>query len=265
MKNTPGKKLRQMLNLDRRELISIVGGGGKSSLMFSLAEELMEDGFKVITTTTTKVRYEEALRAPCLISEATSREFLREVERSLFREGHIFVAREILDMGKVDGISPGTADTLFKNTPVDFLITEADGAAGLPLKAHAGHEPVIPSASTTVIAMAGLEALHRPFGPEVVFRHKIFGAITGAKRGENLSVEQIAAIFCDPKGLFRDAPVLSGKIAFLNKMDLLENEQGAEKLAEALLSNRHAGIERVVFGSLQKREYSYERNLHGTC
>ena len=107
------------------------------------------------------------------------------------------------------------------------------GPRDCPMKAHAGHEPVIPSASTMVIAVAGLEALGRPFGPEMVFRQEIFAAVTGAKSGEPLSVEQVAAIFCRPKGLFRDVPVFARKIAFLNKIDLLEEEREAEKLAEA--------------------------------
>ena len=216
----------------------------------------MEDGCKVVSTTTTKVRYEEALRAPCFISETSTPDFPREVECALLREGHIFVGRSILSIGKVEGISPELADSLFKEMPIDFLIAEADGAAGHPLKAHAGHEPVIPPASTMVIAVAGLEALGRPFGPEVVFRHEIFGTVTGAKIGEPLSVERVAAIFSGPEGLFRGTPVRARKVVFLNKMDLLENERDAVKLAEVLLSDEHAGIERVIIGSLQKKEYT---------
>ncbi len=255
MKNTPEKKLRQALRLGPKEFISIVGGGGKSTLLFTLAQELMEGGFRIISTTTTKVRYEEAGRAPCFISQASTPDFLREAERAVLREGHVFVGRSILPVGKVEGIAPELADTLFEEMPIDFLIAEADGAAGLPLKAHAGHEPVIPSTSTIVIAVAGLEALGRPFGPETVFRQEIFAAVTGAKSGEPLSVEQVAAIFCKPKGLFRDAPVFARKIAFLNKIDLLEEEREVETLAQALLSDEHAGIERVLIGSLRKRKY----------
>jgi probable selenium-dependent hydroxylase accessory protein YqeC len=256
MKTFPEKKLRQALNLGQRELISIIGGGGKSSLLFSLARELLEDGCKVISTTTTKVRYEEALQAPYLIVESIASEFTREVECSVLREGHIFVGKSILSIGKVDGIAPELADAFFREMPIDFLITEADGAAGLPLKAHAGHEPVIPSASTIVIAVAGLEVLGRPFGPETVFRQEIFEAVTGAKSGEPLSVELVAAIFRKREGLFRDAPLPARKVAFLNKIDLLENKMEAEKLAEILLTDRRAGIERVVIGSLQEGVYT---------
>ena len=255
MKNTPENRLKSALRLGHKELISIVGGGGKSTLLFTLARELMEDGFRIISTTTTKVRYEEARRAPCFISQTSTPDFLHEVERAALREGHVFVGRSLLPVGKVEGIAPELADTLFQELPIDFLIAEADGAAGLPLKAHAGHEPVIPSSSTMVIAMAGLEALGRPFGPEMVFRQEIFAAVTGAKSREPISVEQVAAVFCKPEGLFRDAPVFARKIAFLNKIDLLEDEREAQRLAQALLSDAHAGIERVIIGSLQKRKY----------
>ena len=113
-------------------MISIVGGGGKSTLLFTLAQELMEDGFRIISTTTTKVRYEEAGRAPCFINQASTPDFLREAERAALREGHVFVGRSILPVGKVEGIDPELADTLFEEMPIDFLIAEADGAAGLP-------------------------------------------------------------------------------------------------------------------------------------
>ncbi len=52
------------LGLGPREHIAIVGGGGKTSLCFALAEELLRTGTRVITTTTTKVWHKEANRAP---------------------------------------------------------------------------------------------------------------------------------------------------------------------------------------------------------
>ncbi len=263
METIPKEKLRHALELGRKELISIVGGGGKTSLLFALARELMEDGFRVISTTTTKVRCEETLRAPCFISEAATPAFLPEVRRSVLEKGHVFVGKSVLPIGKVDGIAPELANRLFLEMPIDTLITEADGAAGLPLKGHASHEPVIPSGATMVIAVAGLEPLGRPFGPETVFRHEIFAAVTGAKKGENLSSEHIAAIFCKPEGLFRNAPPMAVKVAFLNKMDLLEKEEDAVKLGKMLLSDPHAGVERVVMGSLQKREYWVMKDAEG--
>ena len=47
--------LSEALGLQRREMISLTGAGGKTTLMFRLAKELSLAGKKVITTTTTKI------------------------------------------------------------------------------------------------------------------------------------------------------------------------------------------------------------------
>ncbi len=45
-------KLIQALDVRRSEVISLIGGGGKTTLMFALAGELAATGEAVITTTT---------------------------------------------------------------------------------------------------------------------------------------------------------------------------------------------------------------------
>ena len=47
--------LKQAFNISPKEVISLVGAGGKTTLMFALARELASDKGCVITTTTTKI------------------------------------------------------------------------------------------------------------------------------------------------------------------------------------------------------------------
>ena len=47
--------LIEALGLQAREVISLVGAGGKTTLMFRLAKELLLSGKRVVTTTTTKI------------------------------------------------------------------------------------------------------------------------------------------------------------------------------------------------------------------
>ncbi len=47
--------LSEALGIQSREVISLVGAGGKTTLMFRLAKELSLSGKKVVTTTTTKI------------------------------------------------------------------------------------------------------------------------------------------------------------------------------------------------------------------
>ena len=53
-------RLTELLDIDvnSKKIISVVGGGGKTSLIFRLAEELAEQGTKVIVTTTTHIAFE---------------------------------------------------------------------------------------------------------------------------------------------------------------------------------------------------------------
>ena len=53
-------RLTELLDIDvnSKKIISVVGGGGKTSLIFRLAEELAEQGKKVIVTTTTHMAFE---------------------------------------------------------------------------------------------------------------------------------------------------------------------------------------------------------------
>jgi len=244
------------LDLGPREHIAIVGGGGKTSLCFALAEELLQAGARVITTTTTKVWHREANRAPCRVFCPFGAPSYENLKEGLKREGHVFVAQGLLESGKVEGITRAMADSFFKDLQVDYLIIEADGAAGRPVKAPAAHEPVIPSSATMVIAVMGLEAMGRPLDPEIVFRPGPFREITGLEDGETITPAALARVFQSPNGLFKGAPDVARRIAFLNKLDLLASEEEGRTLARLLLRDPHAPVERVVMGSIEKRVFS---------
>jgi hypothetical protein len=47
--------LTEALGIEAREMISLVGAGGKTTLMFRLAKELSLSGKRLVTTTTTKI------------------------------------------------------------------------------------------------------------------------------------------------------------------------------------------------------------------
>ena len=223
--------------------------------MFALAEELRLGGRRVLTTTTTKIWFREAQRSPCVIFPDSCSGWDEMVGDSIERYGHVFVGQGLLDSGKVQGISPGIADSLFREPRVENLILEADGSAGRPVKAHDKHEPVIPASATTVIAMMGLEALGKRLGPEVVFRVELFQDLTGLKRGDRLTPEGLAKVFQTREGLFRGSPDLARRVVFLNKLDLLPDDQEARKLADLIVKGSYISIDRVVIGSIRKASY----------
>lgn len=247
--------LTAALKLGEREHIATVGSGGKTTFGFRLSEEMAGGGKRVVSTTTTKVRYEEGLRYPYLVQSPPGSDLIKATEHALETYPSVFVARGRLDSGKLFGVSPGEADRLFTDIGTDHVIVEADGAAGLPLKAPAPREPVIPSTTTMVIALIGLEALGQPLERQWVFRISAFERITGLRRGERITPAALMRVFQDPEGLFKGAPDTSQRVAFMNKCDRCKDLGEAQRLGAMLADHSVSGVGSVIIGSLHRKTY----------
>ena len=136
----PVTPLADRLGLGNRELVSLVGGGGKSSLLFALGNELAAAGRRVILTTTTKMGWEQALAAPTICWSADTACAVEALDRP-----GVVMLLTAGDGHKVTGPPPEIVDRLFAESNADFVIVEADGSKGKPLKAPASFEPVVPS------------------------------------------------------------------------------------------------------------------------
>ena len=244
-----------------REHVALVGGGGKTTLMFALAEELRRGGKRVITSTTTKVWHREALQYEKVVLVGDDLQWRDKAMEGLNKEGVIFIGHSLLDSGKVEGISPSLADEVYRDSNIHYLLIEADGSAGHPLKAPAEHEPVIPRSVTMVVAMMSLEAMSARLDEATAFRVEQVSKVTGLVAGDILTPRALAKVFLHPAGLFKGTPAGSRKVVFLNKGDLVKEETKVEKLADLLLSDRLKSIERVIVGSLEEGVYEIRANI----
>ena len=253
--NRKAKGLIDALALGAREHIALVGGGGKTTLMFALTDELKRKGKRVLASTTTKVWHREALEYEKVLLIEDDGDWKNKKAEGLSIERSAFVGKSILDTGKVEGISATLADEIFHDSNVDYLVVEADGSAGRPLKAPAEHEPVVPGSVTMVVAMMGLEAMSARLDEATVFRLEQVRSITGIETGGILTPSALAKVFLHPAGLFKGAPEGARRVVFLNKEDLVEEDTKAVELADILLADSMKKIDRVILGSIKKGEY----------
>jgi len=249
------RSLIEALALRAREHIALVGGGGKTTLMFALANELRRNGKQVIASTTTKVWHREALEYEKVLLVQNEEGWNNKRAGGLNSEGTVFLGRNILDSGKVEGISASLADEVFHDSKAQYVIVEADGSAGHPLKAPAEHEPIIPSSATIVVAMMGLEAMGARLDEATAFRVDQVKYITGLETGGILTPSALAKVFLHPVGLSKGAPEGARRVIFLNKGDLIEKERKAEELADILLADLEKKIDRVIMGSVKNGVY----------
>ena len=241
--------LRQALMLGERGVVSLVGAGGKTSLMFKLAHELSLAGKSVLTTTTTKIYEPQPDQSPCVVVSDSVTKSLDEARHLINRHRHITMARHRLtDEGKLAGIAPESVDSIWQRNLFHWIIVEADGAAGRPLKAPADHEPVIPGSTHCVVGISGLSGIGRPLTDQWVFRPERFAELAGMSLNSIVTENAITAVFTHSKGLFGDLSASAVRIAFLNQADTPESYAAGERIARRLTEKANTGLKRVVIG-----------------
>ena len=126
------------ISLPEHAVISVVGAGGKTSLIFSWARELAASGKNVVITTTTHMYRPDRME----------------------EDGIRIVVSD--DPERPDKVKAPPAEVLdgLRDT-ADVVLIEADGSRRMPLKWPADREPVIPDYTDFTVCVAGLSALGR--------------------------------------------------------------------------------------------------------
>lgn len=243
--------LAEALGIRPREVISLVGAGGKTTLMFCIAKELVRNGKKVVVTTTTKILEPTTEETGFLFIDSDEEKIKDFVGRHLDRYHPITIARERLGLGKLKGVSPNLVDELWGSQDIDTIIIEADGAAGRPVKAPREWEPVIPSSTSLVVAILGIDGAEVKLNEDNVFQSERVSKLTGISMGERLTEEAMATLMTHSEGIFKGTPSSSRVVAFLNKVDIPNGVAKAESIARKILEKGHPRIERVVLGQLK--------------
>lgn len=210
-------RLAELLDI-RPGVTAVIGGGGKTTLLRTLGEELAAEGARVLLCATTKIFPFEGLSNLPNPTEETLAEAL-EARRPVCAGTPV----------------PGTGKLTAPGLPMarlaalaDYVLAEADGSAGKPLKAHAPHEPVIPRSANQIVYMVGASGFGRPVR-EAVHRPERFCALTGL--GPDAPVTPEAAA----KALRTEAPAWGPPIrVFVNQAEDAAALAAAGCLAELL-------------------------------
>ena len=244
--------LVEALDIKAREVVSLVGAGGKTTLLFRLAKELVLGGKKVVTTTTTKILEPTSEETPILFIDPDGEKIGRFIEDHIHQYSHITIARERLESGKLKGISTDYVDSLCDSYWVDMVIVEADGASRHPVKAPRQGEPVIPSRTTLVVALLGIDGMEAELNGEHVFQPELVSKMTGIPLGGRMTDEGMAVLMTHPEGIFKGTPSTARVVAFLNKVDIPNGISKAKRVAQKILEKKNRQIERIILGQLKK-------------
>lgn len=204
------------------QIIAAVGGGGKTSALHRLADELSTAGKRVILTTTTHMLMPQAndllANDPGLIQRRLA-------------EGHFALVGYPAESGKMKGVPREQFADLC--VLADIVLVEADGSRQLPLKVPAAYEPDIPENTTHVLVLAGMSALGQKISG-ACHRAELVAELLTADLAHVLTPFDIARLVWQGYWL----PHVAGKnrtgTVILNQVDHMDRFAGAKQIASLL-------------------------------
>lgn len=238
--------LWEALQVRKGEVVSFVGAGGKTTAMYRLASELAGQGWRVITTTTTKIRPPSPKEVEVLVVERDSAQALCCVAEALQSGGVVALAAERLEReSKLRGIPTGLVTQLARLA--DAIIIEADGARGRSLKAPASYEPVVPTDTTLLVPVVGIDAVGSRLGEKMVHRPELVSELTGLACGERIGTSIVSKLLVHERGALKSAPAHSRVVPLINKVHHVAELEAARQIAADIKG--HARLARVLVGA----------------
>lgn len=171
----------------RPGVTSVIGSGGKSTLLARLAAELAEGGVTVALATTT--HFMPFPGVTCMAGGSAE-----EVRLALAAYGVVCVAAPAGGAAGAAGkLGPAALAPAELARLADYVLVEADGSKRLPLKAHAAWEPVVPEGSTQSVLVVGASGFGRPVR-EAVHRPELFCELAGCSPEDEATPEAVATV-----------------------------------------------------------------------
>lgn len=205
---------------EKDHVISLVGGGGKTTLMYNMAAHGARKGWRVLAATTTHIQ-----QPPGEVFAQTDADLFR-----LWERGSYAVAGTPAPGGKLT--APPQEQLERWMAIADLVLIEADGAKRMPCKAPAAHEPVLLPQCDIVLAVAGASALEKPL-EEVCFRAELAGPLLHVPGNTLLTPALLAKLLASEAG-GRKAVGSRRFYAVINQVDTDERTALARQTAELL-------------------------------
>ena len=197
--------------------ICLVGGGGKTTVMYELAAAWAASGRKVLVLTSTH------------ILQPADGSFSADAAavHNLWQQGrYAVIGTPEPATGKLTAPPQGLYNEL--QPQADVILCEADGSRHHPCKVPAAHEPVLLPDCDMVLAVAGMDALGRQL-TQACQRSQLAAELLGCSLDSVIDEQMLATLLLSEQGARKNVGARAYYIV-LNKCDLLKAAQQEEML-----------------------------------
>lgn len=202
--------------------ICLVGGGGKTTVMYELAAAWADCGRKVLVLTSTH------------ILQPADGSFAADAAavHNLWQQGrYAVIGTPEPATGKLTAPPQDLYEAL--QPQADVILCEADGSRHHPCKVPAEHEPVLLHDSDIVLAVAGMDALGHSLA-QACQRPQLAAELLGCSLDSVIDEQMLTALLLSEQGARKNVGARAYYIV-LNKCDLLKAAQ-QEKIRRLLVS-----------------------------
>lgn len=246
------EQIARALGIGSRESICICGCGGKTSLLWGLAE--FYNNRKVLVTPTARLGpsksqpYNSFSSAEQLLGHISGGDIFTNLA-PIYGNGVHLLGVPDEDGFHLNAVPP---ELLQKVAPYfDMVLTEGDGSRMRPLKGWAEYEPVVPDFTTMSVGVLTLWPVGLAMSDEYVHRMEIFCRNSGAKPGGAITLEHIAANISHPDSLI--SKMRGRKVLLINQVESPREMELARNFVSLLPASVLGQLDRIICASLQQR------------
>jgi probable selenium-dependent hydroxylase accessory protein YqeC len=226
--------LSSFLNIEPSYCVSIMGAGGKSTLMNRLADELIVLGRTVVLSSTTNYHRPKTLLSDQILLTRNAPDWPERLIAIARRWNRLLVLHHDLDDAMVKGLDLATVQELHESLPDAILIVKTDGARKRWFKAPNRSEPVIPSWSQVCLTVVNCEILGQPLSDTLVHRPERVAELTGLGLGQMITPQVVGRVLTHREAYAAKIPSATRRAIYISHVRSPEGIAQAKAIAACL-------------------------------
>ena len=235
-----------LLDIGSGSAVSVVGCGGKTSLIELLA--IKNKDKKVLISTTTKT-------FPMISDEVTLCDTLKSSREHQPQPGIQCLGQYNERNKKLEALPENILVDMVPQ--YDIVLMEADGSRWLPCKGWRDNEPVVHYFSTHTVGVVTLRALGKQATKDIVHHLPEFLLLTGLSEGDIITEQALIDMVCLPKGMFKGS--VGHQYLVVNQVEDEKTTSVAKSFLESIKEKYPQKFKKLICGSVQKDDW-YEIN-----
>ena len=222
------------LKITSHSSVSVIGSGGKHTLLHYLAKESQNAGLSAIVTSSTRLHRPDHNRQPLLLVAENNDKWPEKLLRELQSGKIVYLLEQSQANSMLGGFSKKELQDIRLQFPDTTMFIKADGARKRSLKFPSRHEPSIPSFTDLCILVVGIDCIGKTLDKEHAHRPELIVSTLGIPLHTVITPQIVTRLLIHPQGYVSRLPQPCTTMLYLSKTSTPEDQDHAREIIEHL-------------------------------